>query len=82
MTFPIEQVVSDTMHAYLFMHTGVRGDLRLNGSSDMLTGRLEILSLLWRTVCIEGFDLYEADLACVGLGYQYADRVGTVAALG
>ena len=60
------------------------GDLRLAGSGGVpYAGRLEIyLDDVWGTVCAEGFDFYEGDLACQQLGYLYADRVGTVEELG
>ena len=65
------------------------GELRLVGTSetpphsDRVAGRLEVfLDNEWGTVCADGFDFYEGDLACEQLGYLYADRVGTVGELG
>ena len=53
------------------------GDLRLTFNYAQF-GVLEIYhNGIWGHVCIRGFDLYEADLACVQLGYLYADRVAT-----
>lgn len=60
----------------------VEGDLRLIADSEspfVLHGRLEIFrNSAWGTVCIDGFDLYEADLACRQLGRLHADLVNTV----
>ena len=48
-----------------------------------MAGRLEIfLDDVWGTVCADGFDVHNADVACQQLGFLYADRVGTVGALG
>ena len=53
------------------------GGLRLIHGSQ--SGRLEIYhNSAWGTVCINGFDVYEADLACVQLGYLHADSVYTI----
>ena len=54
------------------------GDLRLwplsNSLPDGSMGRLEIyLNAVWGTVCSDGFDIHEADLACSELGFLYAD---------
>ena len=59
------------------------GDLRLVGG-----GWLEIYyhpegsnsnqDYSWGTVCSDGFDKHDADLACQQLGYEYSSRVGTV----
>ena len=47
------------------------------------SGRLEIfLNGAWGTVCLNGFDVYDADVACQELGFLYADRVDTVGELG
>ena len=55
----------------------IEGDLRLV-SNNSSSGRLEIfLNNAWGTVCIDGFDMYEADLACSQLGYLYAVWMGT-----
>lgn len=62
------------------------GDLRLlnrHGSLGVLSGRLEIyLNGQWGTVCDNGFDFIEADIACSELGYRYANRFGSVSSLG
>ena len=66
----------------------IEGDVRLvdvNGISlpSQFSGRLEIfLNGAYGTVCVEGFDVYEADIACQELGFLYADRMGTVGELG
>lgn len=52
-------------------------------STTLSAGRLEVLlNGEWGTVCLNGFDAYEADIACKEMGYRYAIRFGTVAALG
>lgn len=80
-------VEMQAMIFWFYAHTyvaGSRGDLRLvsNDPSSPESGRLEIfLNNAWGTVCMIGFDVYEADLACRQLGYLYADRVDTVDSL-
>ena len=58
------------------------GDLRLInnfGEVHSQSGRLEIFrNGVWGTVCIDGFDFYEGDIACRQLGFPYANGVGTV----
>ena len=77
------------MFLYPLSHKGQRtGDLRLVGQSGAVspsvdTGRLEIfLNDTWGTVCEDGFNFYEGDIACKELGFLYADRVSTVGELG
>ena len=46
-------------------------------------GRVEVFrSGAWQTVCDNGWDLNEADVACRQLGYEYAIRVLPRAAFG
>ena len=72
----------------MYIYASDNGDLRLldhTGSGGISIGRLEIfLSAVndWGTVCLNNFDVYEADIACKQLGYLYASRVGTEGALG
>lgn len=59
---------------------GQLGDLRVIGYPQ--SGRLEIFINRWTSVCVSGFDIYEADLVCNQLGFLYANRIDTVTALG
>ena len=46
-------------------------------------GRLEAFSEgAWGTVCIFGFDIHDADVACLQLGYLYASSFGIVGEYG
>ncbi len=57
----------------------------MNGDIVLVSGRLEIYisSQSGRgTVCDNGFDLFEGDIACRQLGSLYADRVGNAEDLG
>ena len=60
----------------------MEGDLRVVnnfGEVNSQFGRLEIYrDGAWGTVCIDGFDFYEADIACKQLGFPYANRFDTV----
>ncbi len=56
----------------------LEGDLRL--ISDFSSSDHEIF--LNNTVCSDGFDMYEADLACSQLGYLYVDRMSTIGYIG
>jgi len=51
------------------------GDLRINGGGS--SGRLEFQNFdgRWGTVCDNGFDDDEADVACRQLGYRRASSV-------
>ena len=63
------------------------GDLRLmnddsfNGTT-LQSGRLEIYRSAWGSVCLDRFDVYEADLACAQLGFSYADILGSTSQFG
>lgn len=58
--------------------TGEAGDVD-TAFSGVSVGRLEVLNGgTWGTVCILGFDIHEADVACLQLGYLYASTFGTV----
>ena len=47
------------------------------------SGRLELYyDVTWRTICANDFRLYEADLACVQLGYLNAEKIGPAQSLG
>lgn len=51
--------------------------------SGVSVGRLEVLNRgTWGTVCIFGFDIHDADVACLQLGYLYASSFGTVGEYG
>ncbi len=52
------------------------GDLRLI-SGSISRGRLEIyLKGNWISVCYNGFDVYEGDIACRQLKFLYSSAVG------
>ena len=53
--------------------TGSAQDIRLVGGSVNNEGRVEVLrSRQWQTVCDDGWDLNDADVACRQLGYGHA----------
>ena len=53
------------------------------GSSSSENGRLEIfLQGEWGTVCNDGFDSIDADVACRRLGYYFANDFGNAFDLG
>ena len=67
----------------------LEGALRLVNSNDaspdtlFSAGRLEIyLRGQWGTVCLDGFDFSEADVACRQLGFTFPSRRGNVGQLG
>ena len=63
--------------------TGSAQDIRLVGGSANNEGRVEVFrSGQWQTVCDDGWDLNDADVACRQLGYGYAIRVVTNALFG
>ena len=58
-------------------------DIRLVGGSANNEGRVEVFrSGHWQTVCDDGWDLNDADVACRQLEYGYAIRVVTNALFG
>ena len=62
--------------------TSAIGDLRI-AELDGSGGRLEIyLRGEWGTVCDDGFEQTEADIACRQLGFSSALRYGSVTTLG
>ena len=59
-----------------FFCTGSAQNIRLIGGRVYSEGRVEVFrSGEWQTVCDNGWDLNEADVACKQLGYGYAIRV-------
>ena len=65
------------------VNTGIAQDIRLVGGSANNEGHVEVLrSGQWQTVCDDGWDLNDADVACRQLGYGYAIRVVTNALFG
>ena len=59
------------------------GDLRLTSSNSSGQGRLEMFyQSIWTPFTINGFDMYDADLACKKLGYKYASRYAIVGTFG
>ena len=65
------------------VNTGIAQDIRLIGGSADNEGRVEVFrSGQWQTVCDDGWDLNDADVACRQLGYGYAIRVVTNALFG
>ena len=61
----------------------------ISGTSILVSaGRLEIYyqsegaQPSWGTVCIDGFDEIDADIACQQMGFLYAVRVNTTIQLG
>lgn len=54
------------------------GSIRLAGSSNSSTGRLEIYyNSQWGTVCQNNFGFPEANVACRELGYSGANGYGS-----
>ena len=52
-------------------------------STLLSAGRLEMYhEREWVSVCLDGLDVFEADLVCTELGYLYAGRVDTDTVLG
>ena len=54
-----------------------------NSNSSVSAGRLEVNNQdPWSSVCGIGFSLLDADTACRVLGFKFANRFGSVGALG
>ncbi len=52
-------------------------------TSDLSAGRLEIfINNQWGTVCSDGFDIADADVACRQLGYDEAASFNNASSLG
>ena len=63
--------------------TGSAQNIRLVGGSVVNEGRVEVFRRgQWQTVCDNGWDLNEANVACRQLGYGYAIRAVTNALFG
>ena len=59
------------------------GDIRLVGSSNTRSGRLEVyLNSQWGTVCDDNFGITEAQVVCQQLGYTGYLDYGTATSLG
>lgn len=57
--------------------------VNLGRVTSVSSGRLEVfLNNTWGTVCENGFDVFEADLACQEAGFLYSDHMGTVGEFG
>ena len=83
----VTQLASQLATCYDFVGVPIgvdpnEGDLRLIDNLGQIArqfGRLEIYrNGVWGTVCIDGFDFYEGDIACRQLGFPYANGVDTV----
>ena len=63
--------------------TGSAQDIRLVGGSVNNEGRVEVFHRgQWQTVCDDGWDLNDANVACRQLGYGHAIRAVTHAQFG
>lgn len=52
--------------------------VKLSDGTSQNSGRLEVrFKNIWGTVCNEGFDIHDADVACRMLGYVGAENVMT-----
>ena len=61
---------------YLFVHVPVsEGTVRLEDGPSADRGRVEVFtSGLWRSICVDTWDIFAANLVCAQLGYLRAEE--------
>ncbi len=70
------ETLLNTCNIYLFTEPIAfanceNGDIKLAGSSIITEGRIEMcINNAWGTICDDGWDIKDANVACAQLGFQ------------